>query len=66
MKKHTLAGKVIAWTGFFLFIFGVMFNEQIGVLAEDIPETLYPFSLPAIIAGIVIILISNFFKKVNG
>jgi len=59
MKNHSKFGKVFFWFGFLLFILGFMFNEEIGVLAEDF----YPFSLPAIIIGITIIIISNFFKK---
>ncbi|WP_188856612.1 hypothetical protein [Oceanobacillus indicireducens] len=42
MKNHTKFGKVIGWLGFLLFMLGFMFNERIGVLAEDIPEEFYP------------------------
>jgi hypothetical protein len=63
MKKHSKLGKVVFWFGFLLFILGWMFNKEIGILAEDIPEVFYPFSLPAILIGIIIIFISNFFKK---
>ncbi|KLV14752.1 hypothetical protein ABW02_25885 [Niallia circulans] len=64
-KKYTILGKVIAWLGFLFFMLGFMFNESIGVLREDIPEDFYPFSLPSIIIGIILLLISNFFKKKN-
>lgn len=64
-KKHTTLGKIISWLGFLLSIIGLMFNEGIGILAEDIPETFYPFSLPLIIIGIILLLVSNFFKKKN-
>lgn len=65
MKKHSKLGKVVFWFGLLFFILGWMFNEEIGILAEDIPEVFYPFSLPAIIIGIITIFISNFFKKKN-
>lgn len=65
MKKHTKFGKVIGWLGFLLFMLGFMFNESIGVLAEDIPEDFYPFALPSIIIGIILLLLSNFFRKKN-
>ena len=63
MKKHSKFGKVVFWFGYLLLMLGFMFNERIGVLAEDIPEVLYPFSLPSIIIGAILIIISNFFKK---
>ncbi len=47
------------------FISGLFFFSESGVLAEDIPETFYPFALPSTIIGIILLLISNFFKKRN-
>ncbi|RDW15123.1 hypothetical protein [Oceanobacillus chungangensis] len=63
MKKHTKFGKIIGWLGFLFFMLGFAFNERIGVMVEDIPEVYYPFSLPSIIIGIILLVISNFFKK---
>ncbi|MBU8790568.1 hypothetical protein NSA56_03845 [Oceanobacillus caeni] len=64
-KKYTTFGKVIYWLGFLFFISGLFFFSESGVLAEDIPETFYPFALPSTIIGIILLLISNFFKKRN-
>ncbi|WP_140321983.1 hypothetical protein [Oceanobacillus rekensis] len=62
MKKFTMLGKVIYWLGFLFFISGFLFNEN-GVMAEDIPEVFYPFSLSSIIIGIILMVSSHFFKK---
>jgi len=61
MKKHTKLGKVIYWLGFLFFISGLLFFSGRGVMAEDIPETFYPFALPSTIIGIILLIISNFF-----
>jgi len=62
MKKHTKFGKVIGWLGFLIFMSGLLFSES-GVMAEDIPEYFYPFALPSTIIGIILLLLSNFFRK---
>ncbi len=62
MKKHTLFGKVIFWLGFLIFIAGFIFNESIGTI-QDVPASVYSLSIPAIIIGIILIIISNVFKK---
>ncbi|WP_018930510.1 hypothetical protein [Gracilibacillus lacisalsi] len=64
MTKHTLFGKVIFWLGFLIFILGFMFNETLGII-QDVPASVYSFSMPAIIIGIILIIISNVFKKEN-
>jgi len=61
MKKHTQFGKVIFWLGFFLFVLGVFFNERVGTITD--PQIFSSFSLPAILTGIVLLVISNFFIK---
>ncbi|RLL48434.1 hypothetical protein D8M04_04015 [Oceanobacillus piezotolerans] len=65
MKKHTKFGKVIGWLGFLFFISGLFFFSESGVMAEDIPEFFYPFALPSIIIGVILLVISNFFRKKN-
>ncbi|WP_456276366.1 hypothetical protein [Bacillus sp. AK128] len=65
MKNHTKIGKVIYWLGFLVFMFGIMFNEHIGILGEESSE-FSSYSIPAIIIGIVLIVITNFFKKSSG
>ncbi|ASN05421.1 hypothetical protein [Virgibacillus necropolis] len=62
-KKHSKLGKVIGWLGFLFFISGLLFFSESGVMAEDIPEVFYPLALPSIIIGIILLVISNFFKK---
>lgn len=65
MKKHTKFGKVIGWLGFLFFISGLLFFSESGVLAEDIPEVFYPFALTSIIIGVILLVLSNFFRKKN-
>lgn len=62
MKKHNPLGKGFFWIGFALFILGLAFNESIGLIPEN-PETLSSFSVPSIIFGIVMIVVSNFFGR---
>ena len=62
MKKHTKLGKSIFWLGFLFFITGMMFNERIGTITDG-PEVFSTFSLPLLITGIIIVLISNFFTN---
>ena len=63
MEKFTGFGKVIAWLGFLFFISGLLFFSESGVMAEDIPEVFYPFSLPSTIIGIILMGSSHFFKR---
>ncbi|RIU94782.1 hypothetical protein [Oceanobacillus picturae] len=65
LKNHTTFGKILGWLGFLFFISGLLFFNKSGVLAEDIPAAFYPFSLPATIIGILLMLSSHFFKKKN-
>jgi hypothetical protein len=64
MKKHTTFGKVIGWLGFLFFMLGFTFNGKIGVIS-DAPENLAALSVPGIIIGIVLMIISNFFRRKN-
>lgn len=62
MKKNTPLGKVIFWAGFLFFILGMSFNESLGWI-QDAPGFFSSFSIPAVIIGIVLIVISNFFVR---
>ncbi len=62
MKKNTQFGKIIFWLGFLLFILGSAFNETLGII-KDAPGSFYSFSIPAIIIGIILLIISNVFIK---
>lgn len=64
MKNHTKFGKVIFWIGFLFFMLGIAFNERISLIADG-PEVFSTFSTPSIIIGIILIIISNFFKNKN-
>src|SRR5699024_11785654 len=48
-----------------VFIVGLIFNERMN-LTESIPESLSPLSQPIMIAGVVLIFITNFFRKKQG
>ncbi|AVR00385.1 hypothetical protein OBCHQ24_15700 [Oceanobacillus iheyensis] len=50
---------------FSIFYFWIVIFNKNGVMAEDIPTAFYPFSLPATIIGIILMLSSHFFKKKN-
>lgn len=65
MKKHSPLGKVIFWLGFLLFVLGIAFNDSLGWIADG-PKILSSFSIPSIITGVILIIISNFFKNGNG
>ncbi|WP_077622639.1 hypothetical protein [Sediminibacillus massiliensis] len=62
MKKHNVFGKIIFWLGFFLFILGVSVNGTVGIV-KDAPDIVSYYSLPALIVGVLLLLISNGFKK---
>lgn len=64
LKKHTKFGKVFFWFGLLFFMSGVAFNQRLGVITEG-PEILSTFSIPLIILGIILIVISNFFRNKN-
>ena len=64
MKKHTKFGKVIFWLGFLFAILGLAFNEKLGAITDG-PEFFSTFSIPSIIIGIILIVISNFLKSKN-
>ncbi|MGP4038625.1 hypothetical protein ACTWP4_01765 [Gracilibacillus sp. D59] len=64
MKKHTPFGKMVFWLGFVIFVLGIAFNGTLDII-QDAPESVYSFSTPAIIIGIILITISNVFKKEN-
>ncbi|WP_430787185.1 hypothetical protein VBD025_15780 [Virgibacillus flavescens] len=60
-KKHTKLGKVIVWIGFLFFMSGFFIVTDLA--GEDTPEAFYPFAMPSIIIGIILLIASNFFKK---
>lgn len=64
MKKQTMFGKVIFWIGLLFFMLGMAFNKTLG-LKTDGPEEFSTFSIPSIILGIILIVISNFFRNKN-
>ncbi len=64
MKKHTRFGKVIFWLGFPFFMLGITFNKTLGAIVDS-QEVFSIFSIPSIIIGIILIVISNFFKNKN-
>lgn len=62
LKGFNRTGKVIAFTGMWIFAFGAAFNETISDVTGT-PELLTSFSIPLIVIGIALLIGSNFFKK---
>ncbi|WP_132010076.1 hypothetical protein [Mesobacillus foraminis] len=63
MMKRTKIGKILYYTGILLFAAGFAFNQRIGI--ADTPEPYGALSLPLIVAGIVLVITSNFYKQVK-
>ncbi|WP_223701058.1 UbiA prenyltransferase family protein [Sutcliffiella deserti] len=57
MKKHNKVGRVLFFIGTFFTAFGLAFR-----FLSDTPEPFFTFSIPLIIAGIILLVASNFFK----
>lgn len=61
LSKKSKPGKIIFIVGFILFVFGIIFNKSLGL--ADTPEYLETIALPIIIFGVIMLIISNFFRK---
>ncbi|GAA0603313.1 hypothetical protein GCM10009001_20340 [Virgibacillus siamensis] len=62
MRKHSPLGKVVFWLGFLLSVLGIAFNDSLGMITDG-PDIFSFFSVPAIITGVILIIVSNFFKN---
>lgn len=62
MSKRNRTGKMVLSIGFISFICGLMFNKRFGL--EDTPEFLETLSLPLIVVGVIMLILSNFLKKI--
>lgn len=62
MRKHSPLGKVVFWLGFLLSVLGVAFNDSIGMITDG-PDIFSSFSVPAVIIGVSLIIVSNFFRN---
>ena len=58
--SYNRTGKVISFIGIWMFAFGFTFNKRIGI--ADTPELFTFLSIPAMIIGVVLLIMSNFFK----
>ncbi|WP_164669687.1 hypothetical protein [Virgibacillus doumboii] len=62
LKRFNRTGKVIAFTGMWIFAFGAAFNETISDVTGT-PKLLTSFSIPLIVIGTALLIGSNFFRK---
>ncbi|WP_068672153.1 hypothetical protein [Oceanobacillus sp. Castelsardo] len=60
MKKHNKTGRLLYYTGTYISAFGIAFE-----LVEDTPDPLSIIAMPLIIIGVVLLIVSNFFRKDN-
>ncbi|MBA2174847.1 hypothetical protein H0266_08075 [Halobacillus locisalis] len=60
-KRKTTTGKWLAYLGLWIFAAGFAFSEIIGI--EGTPDLLASASIPLIVIGILMLIISNFFKE---
>ncbi|MEB6551515.1 hypothetical protein MXL46_21260 [Heyndrickxia sporothermodurans] len=61
MRKHNKTSKLIFTLGIFIFAFGVAFNQRLGI--TDSPEPYASLSIPLIVLGLIVIVVSNFFGR---
>ncbi len=61
MKRYNKFGKILFYIGILLSAVGFSFNQRIGI--ADTPEPYATFSIPLIVIGIILLVISNFYKK---
>lgn len=61
LSKKSKTGKVIFIVGFILFVFGIIFNKRLGL--ADTPVFLETIALPMIVFGVIMLIMSNFFRK---
>ncbi|MRG87502.1 hypothetical protein [Salinibacillus xinjiangensis] len=59
LDKYTKVGKILFWIGLAIFVVGLGFNENL----TDAPEQLAGISRPIMITGIVVVFLTNFFRK---
>ncbi len=60
-KRQTTTGKWLAYLGLWIFAAGFAFSEIIGI--EGTPSLLRSASIPMIVIGILMLIISNFFNE---
>ncbi|WP_121615447.1 hypothetical protein [Virgibacillus halodenitrificans] len=60
MKKHNKIGRLLYYFGIFVCAVGIALE-----LVEDTPETLSILAMPLMIIGVILLIASNFFKKVR-
>ncbi|ASF40692.1 hypothetical protein CEH05_16645 [Halobacillus halophilus] len=60
-KRKTTAGKWLVYVGLWIFAAGFAFSEFNGM--EGKPDFLELASVPLIIIGLLMIILSNFFNK---
>jgi hypothetical protein len=61
LKRHNKIGKFLFYIGILLSVVGFSFNQTIGI--TDTPEPYATLSVPLIVIGIILLVVSNFYKK---
>lgn len=62
IKKYTKVGNLIFYIGLLVFVLGLSMNKDIG-WSKYYPEHYTNYSMPIMIAGVGIVIITNFFRK---
>ncbi|MFJ7729650.1 hypothetical protein ACIQXV_26560 [Neobacillus sp. NPDC097160] len=62
LKRFNRTGKILAFIGIWVAAIGIAFNKTRGVPKTNIPELLASFSVPLIVTGILLLIVSNFFR----
>ncbi|MGP4074809.1 hypothetical protein [Halobacillus sp. K22] len=60
-KRKTTTGKWLVYLGLWIFAAGFAFSEFIGI--EGMPDMLESASIPLVVIGLMMVILSNFFNK---
>jgi glycopeptide antibiotics resistance protein len=61
LKRYNKIGKFLFYIGILLSAVGFSFNQSIGI--ADTPDPYATLSIPFIVIGIILLVVSNFYKK---
>ena len=61
VEKENPTGKWLVYLGLWIFAAGFAFSEFIGI--EGTPDLLESASIPLVVIGLLMVILSNFFHK---